>query len=584
MPSKAHNQQYLLGLGAAGAVAVIAASALAVAVSRRRRQPYSKLEWEGALEEIGEIRDFDGIVDRIADEGLEPSIRPDVWPFLLEVFDPASHYQQRQAQHQLMLRQYQQLLLQCQAYEAALKESLRPSSPSAAGGGAQQQQQPQQQQQVQCQLPEQVRQFAEAHRLIVIDAVRTDFQKHTACLASLYGDTSGFCSSSSSSGGSISVAAAAAASSLAARPSVAAVASLLSQGLSSLQQYWLGSLLGGQAAAWGHSQALWVSEAAQRVLESCGHMGEDSKRQACRMIAMLSAYALHDPDTGYCQGMSDLLLPFVLLMEDDALAFWCFVSLMQRQNLRRNFAADESGIFAQLRCLGQVLEVHDKPLMFRLHQLGASECHFAYRMLVVLMRRDLSMAQVSNGSSSSRRRDSCAVLVVMQLWEVLWADAWRQRRLAQESAAAAAAAAAATTAAELDSVGSVASTASMSDKDSLEQQAADAGVQLITAHSRGQQAKGEAQHPHQQQLSQEGSTMRSGLFVWFVAAVVISQRRTVLGHCCDADDVLRLFHGLKRVDVWQCLAKARELQDADAMQQQQQQPQQPEQRLAAAVG
>jgi hypothetical protein len=47
-------------------------------------------------------------------QGLEPSIRPDVWPFLLEVFDPASHYQQRQAQHQLMLRQYQQLLLQCQ--------------------------------------------------------------------------------------------------------------------------------------------------------------------------------------------------------------------------------------------------------------------------------------------------------------------------------------------------------------------------------------------------------------------------------------------------------------------------------------
>jgi hypothetical protein len=52
--------------------------------------------------------------------------------------------------------------------------------------------------------------------------------------------------------------------------------------------------------------------------------------------------------------MSDLLLPFVLLMEDDALAFWCFVSLMQRQGLRRNFAADESGIFAQLRCLRQV--------------------------------------------------------------------------------------------------------------------------------------------------------------------------------------------------------------------------------------
>jgi hypothetical protein len=31
-------------------------------------------------------------------------------------------------------------------------------------------------------------------------------------------------------------------------------------------------------------------------------MRNDSKRQASRMIAMLSAYALHDPDTGYCQG------------------------------------------------------------------------------------------------------------------------------------------------------------------------------------------------------------------------------------------------------------------------------------------
>lgn len=52
--------------------------------------------------------------------------------------------------------------------------------------------------------------------------------------------------------------------------------------------------------------------------------------------------------------MSDLLLPFLLLMDDDALAFWCFVSLMQRMGARHNFAVDERGIFAQLRLLGQV--------------------------------------------------------------------------------------------------------------------------------------------------------------------------------------------------------------------------------------
>jgi hypothetical protein len=37
-----------------------------------------------------------------------------VWPFLLEVFSPDSTFAQRQQQHTLMTRQYQQLLLQCQ--------------------------------------------------------------------------------------------------------------------------------------------------------------------------------------------------------------------------------------------------------------------------------------------------------------------------------------------------------------------------------------------------------------------------------------------------------------------------------------
>ncbi len=48
-------------------------------------------------------------------QGLEPVIRPDVWPFLLELFEPCSTYAQRRAQHALLVRQYQQLLLQCQA-------------------------------------------------------------------------------------------------------------------------------------------------------------------------------------------------------------------------------------------------------------------------------------------------------------------------------------------------------------------------------------------------------------------------------------------------------------------------------------
>lgn len=42
----------------------------------------------------------------------------------------------------------------------------------------------------------------------------------------------------------------------------------------------------------------------------------------------------------------------------------------------------------------QVLAVCDRPLMYKLHQLGTAECHFAYRMVVVMMRRDMPMPKV----------------------------------------------------------------------------------------------------------------------------------------------------------------------------------------------
>lgn len=56
-----------------------------------------------------------------------------------------------------------------------------------------------------------------------------------------------------------------------------------------------------------------------------------------------------------CRSMSDLAVPFLVLLEDDALAFWCFASLMRKA--RRNFAVDESGIFGQLRALSALLQV-----------------------------------------------------------------------------------------------------------------------------------------------------------------------------------------------------------------------------------
>lgn len=59
-------------------------------------------------------------------------------------------------------------------------------------------------------------------------------------------------------------------------------------------------------------------------LENDEHLEPARRAHAARLVAILEAYAVYDKETGYCQGMSDLLSPFVALIESDAEAFWCF--------------------------------------------------------------------------------------------------------------------------------------------------------------------------------------------------------------------------------------------------------------------
>jgi hypothetical protein len=44
---------------------------------------------------------------------------------------------------------------------------------------------------------------------------------------------------------------------------------------------------------------------------------------------ILVTYSFYNFDIGYCQGMSDLLSPILVVMEDEADAFWCFAGLME---------------------------------------------------------------------------------------------------------------------------------------------------------------------------------------------------------------------------------------------------------------
>ncbi|KAL0372908.1 UNVERIFIED_CONTAM: GTPase-activating protein GYP7 [Sesamum calycinum] len=141
---------------------------------------------------------------------------------------------------------------------------------------------------------------------------------------------------------------------------------------------------------------------------------------AARLVAILEAYAVYDPEIGYCQGMSDLLSPIISVIEEDHVAFWCFVGFMRKA--RHNFRLDEVGIRRQLNIVSRIIKCKDSHLYNHLEKLQAEDCFFVYRMVVVLFRRELTFEQT------------------LCLWEVMWADqaairagivksAWRRMRL-----------------------------------------------------------------------------------------------------------------------------------------------------------
>ncbi|GLT72104.1 hypothetical protein SLA2020_440640 [Shorea laevis] len=129
----------------------------------------------------------------------------------------------------------------------------------------------------------------------------------------------------------------------------------------------------------------------------------EKQENLSKLWDILSVYAWIDNDVGYCQGMSDLCSPMIILIEDEADAFWCFERLMRR--LRGNFRCTESsvGVETQLTNLAAVTRVIDPKLHQHLEALGGGDYLFAFRMLMVLFRREFSFC------------DS------LYLWEMMWA-------------------------------------------------------------------------------------------------------------------------------------------------------------------
>jgi len=144
-------------------------------------------------------------------------------------------------------------------------------------------------------------------------------------------------------------------------------------------------------------------ESAKAVfLKDYDHLEPYRIHHASRLVAILEAYAIYDQEIGYCQGMSDLLAPLLAVLEEDDEAFWCFAGFMRKA--RHNFRLDEVGIRRQLNMVARIIKYKDFHLYRHLEMLQAEDCFFVYRMVVVMFRRELTFEQT------------------LCLWEVMWAD------------------------------------------------------------------------------------------------------------------------------------------------------------------
>lgn len=117
---------------------------------------------------------------------------------------------------------------------------------------------------------------------------------------------------------------------------------------------------------------------------------------------LLLTYNEYNQELGYVQGMSDLLAPIYAVVQDDAIAFWCFQRFMDR--MERNFLRDQSGMRAQLLALDHLVQFMDPKLYAHLQSADSTNFFFFFRMLLVWYKREFEW------------------LDVLHLWEVLWTD------------------------------------------------------------------------------------------------------------------------------------------------------------------
>uniref|UniRef100_A0A8C8A5G1 Small G protein signaling modulator 1b n=1 Tax=Oryzias sinensis TaxID=183150 RepID=A0A8C8A5G1_9TELE len=116
---------------------------------------------------------------------------------------------------------------------------------------------------------------------------------------------------------------------------------------------------------------------------------------------IMCSYVWRHLETGYVQGMCDLLAPLLVILDDEVMAFSCFTELMKRMNQNFPHGGAMDSHFANMRSLIQILDSE----LFELMQQNGDYTHFyfCYRWFLLDFKREMVYDDVFSA------------------WETIWA-------------------------------------------------------------------------------------------------------------------------------------------------------------------
>ena len=360
-----------------GAVPLLASLGDRASNKRKRGSPLSPSRWYASQDRDGRVGDaVADVLARVADGGVEPMLRCEVWPLLLGLRDANDTAVEQEQARRRRRERYRQLRRRCEE----LHEMLSGRSGAAMGASGDE-------------PPADLGTFTETLPVIRADVPRTPFR--TGAFQSHW-EADRLAESASEDDLTTSTSSEAAPTG------------------------------GGGDANGATGRELPRLEPVKSV--PAEHQPTWRTAQADRLTNVLQAYALLDPAVGYCQGMNEIAARFLDAIPDESEAFWCFEKFLRgyrchfvmgghvgspgggsgsgsgggtpgnankRGANRRGYPTRprSANVRDRLHELGDVLRRCDPPLWKHVQLLGAQECMFAFRQVVVLMARELPPAE-----------------------------------------------------------------------------------------------------------------------------------------------------------------------------------------------